>query len=363
MDFTQHMTNKNIFARRGCKIAKNTVILDQLSIDSVRLFSCSKLNGLVVYLEKDLSVLAKSELLISPIICDHEVLLFQDKSFKAYKYDTERNEIVPLNVQLERFLVKGVLCNSNLVAIEYTSIRDDVSNRFLSCYSLDLRRIWSIQYPFNSRICFSSTLGDFYYIIDNKCNLICISIKDGTELWRYRETSWPVASKIETNCPLLIYNETLIVSARNVIFGLSVSTGKIIWQLDEESNHACVSDTGTLYFVSYAAPYYLFTVNAVSGNIVSKKLILNLDLIPAHEPAIGVSSRSIYDGAIWLTLGNILTGVDLETAEIFYAQEFEDYIDSEITFYKERCYLTTTSTDVTQFRRDAYILESGSTKS
>ena len=95
--------------------------------------------------------------------------------------------------------------------------------------------IWSK----NNIVSFNSEIkinGDFFYVVDYKNILRCISIKDGSELWNLKTEE--SLTKSNTKISVVIENENIYFNnSIGDITAVNLKSGQLVWQLPTQSNN------------------------------------------------------------------------------------------------------------------------------
>ena len=87
--------------------------------------------------------------------------------------------------------------------------------------------------PFNSDI---KIKGDFFYVVDYKNILRCISIKDGSEIWNLKTEE--SLTRSNTKISTVIKNENIYFNNTiGDITAVNLKSGQLIWQLPTQSNN------------------------------------------------------------------------------------------------------------------------------
>ena len=113
-----------------------------------------------------------------------------------------------------------------------------VTDNVAKYYALNIETgdiIWSKNniVPFNSEI---KVKDSFFYVVDYKNILRCISIKDGSELWNLRTEE--SLTKSNTKISIAIKNENIYFNnSIGDITAVNLKSGQLVWQLPTQSNN------------------------------------------------------------------------------------------------------------------------------
>ena len=87
--------------------------------------------------------------------------------------------------------------------------------------------------PFNSEI---KIKDEFFYVVDYKNILRCISIKDGSELWNLKTEE--LLTKSNTKISIVIEKENIyFINSIGDITAVNLKSGQLVWQLPTQSNN------------------------------------------------------------------------------------------------------------------------------
>ena len=246
----------------------------------------------------------------------NEKLIFFDKKGSIILYNKDQEVIWKKNFynkNEKKLFPKLNFANSNNTLI--------ITDSIAKYYSVDVDTgeiIWSKSntVPFNSDIKINK---DVFFVVDFSNILRCISIKDGSEIWKFKTEE--SSTRSNTKISIVTDNENIYFNnSIGDITAVNLNTGKLTWQLPTQNNiinknafqlssSKIVLNDNSLYFSNNKNEFY--SIDKQTGLINWKNEInSNLKPIVVEKFIITVSNKG-YLYLIEKKTGNIVRINDL----------------------------------------------------